>query len=102
MFFILFLIFGSNLEGKYLDLGSNNGEWRFCQSNYVKPCYKANRVPGDIFTDLYPIESSNENKSMLYGNNDQKFSWIGKESWTYYRNFSINHEILTVGFLLKV
>lgn len=98
MLFLLFvlLFFVLNLEGKYLNLGSNNGEWKFYQSNYkqIKQCFKAKEVPGDIFTDI----ESHMNESMLFGNNDQIYSWIGKKSWIYERNFTIEDGILTVNF----
>lgn len=92
---LLFLKFNAFLCAKFLNLSSDNGEWKFCSSNYnqTKICQRAKNVPGDIFTD---IEFLNSNGSMLYGNNDQVYKWIGQKSWTYERSFTIKSEIVKV------
>ncbi|KAI1703379.1 putative beta-mannosidase [Ditylenchus destructor] len=67
-----------------VDLG---GEWKFhTDASDLRNVSGLAQVPGDIFTDLQALRIIG---NPLYGEGDEAYRWVGRQAWTYERNFSV-------------
>ncbi|KAI1709585.1 putative beta-mannosidase [Ditylenchus destructor] len=71
-------------DSAIVDLG---GKWKFhTDASDLRNVSGVAQVPGDIFTDLQALKIIG---NPLYGEGDEAYRWVGRQAWTYERNFSV-------------
>ncbi|XP_064470173.1 beta-mannosidase-like [Ornithodoros turicata] len=69
---------------------SLNGDWRVYNRN--KSILFSGVVPGNVYTDLMRAKLIGD---PYYRDNDEQYNWVGRENWTYTREFQLTDDIVS-------